>query len=486
MLREARAELDEKKRRERREESERQSEVSTLNAEISRLRKKLKESREEYSKLSEALLTNETRSPVTAAGGGGGSGGKSGGKRDKFEVTMSKMELKESKEKNALYEREIAKIESETQISLEELRFELKRSRERVLELIDDKSRLEKEIFALRSEKKTLRTDLQDRDNRVEDLKRDMTELQALNKKGQEELHRKEESLHEALQTNDLLAKNLDSVKLELEHLKRNKAKIEGTKDDTTRELEKVRFNLKEALRRTHILERERDHLATLLDNAALRTDSKGEGKAREGAAMQAEFSESIFKILEDYEFKLQENEEALETLTEELKTQLGKNTSVLSEMQDLLSILVNVVRALDPVSPGRVPPNVMILKENLAKRRPQYEAKLHDIEDEVGELNLRFKTLNKDMLSRMGGLAARRRATFDYEPRSGVIRPELEEIAEAVAEGGDFRSPAKRLRKSLKNLLGAGDSEARSRSASGARKRGSITEGALGRAREE
>ena len=152
-------------------------------------------------------------------------------------------------------------------------------------------------------------------------MKRDLGELRALNKKGQEELHRKEESLHEALQTNDLLAKNLDSVKLELEHLKRNKAKIEGAKDDTTRELEKSRFNLKEALRRTHILERERDHLATLLDNAALRTDAKGEGKAREGAAMQAEFSESIFKILEDYEFKLQENEEALETLTEELKT---------------------------------------------------------------------------------------------------------------------------------------------------------------------
>ena len=121
-----------------------------LDSEFFKLKNKLKDSKNEFSQISSQILRNSND-------------------RD-FQSKSLIVEIEELRKKREEQDLEIVKIEERYKNSLAEVELDLEKSRNKILEMIEFKTKLENEISGLRSEKKEFLLQIQFKDLKIFDL----------------------------------------------------------------------------------------------------------------------------------------------------------------------------------------------------------------------------------------------------------------------------------------------------------------------------
>ena len=114
------------------------------------VKSKLRDTRSEFSQISSQIIRNSSD-------------------RD-FQSKSLIVELEELKKKKDEQDTELAKIEQRYKNSLSELEADLAKSREKTLELIDSKTKLENDIIGIKAEKKELLAQIQFKELKISDL----------------------------------------------------------------------------------------------------------------------------------------------------------------------------------------------------------------------------------------------------------------------------------------------------------------------------
>ena len=322
------------------------------------------------------------------------------------------VELEELRKKNDSHETEKRQLETRYKSTIEGMESELASSRQKVLGLLEDKNRVEKELYEARNAKKSLKAQieqkemkynevslqLQNKDQEAELLKQQLES--ETNNSALEELNQQVKELSEAL---EVYQANEESSKHFAEELEKQnselKEKLEVYEEELSRKQEQEDTNSQEALQKISYM---------ILSKEAPTLDSKVKNLIYQA------FGSNCSKLISTYEEKINQLNSENENLQSQLNWERERRFERLLENKEYLEVLM----------------------ENKVFSVPDIEKKLRDTCHELQKAQRNLSSNHENLeIAQFQPKHEKRKSMTDLDSEDTESKFQLQKYKEEVAE---------------------------------------------------
>jgi chromosome segregation ATPase len=251
------------------------------------------------------------------------------------------------------YETQLAKLERRHQEAMTELETDLKVSRARVLELIEEKAALDNEVFISRNDQKALRSQLDVKGARLTEVSVSLQDLRQEAGLAKADKDRAVEKMREAQRMSDSYADQIVELKQSALEQRTGASQLEHARSMLENEVTVLRREV-EAAKKTGVREVPSQGLDSSIQQAIRQLSliilSKEKATYDSGvkSLVKNAFGEDFIHLVSTYEAKLREETESKERAEDARVNELKKELGCLSRLQEADETLVSLINQLE------------------------------------------------------------------------------------------------------------------------------------------
>ncbi|CDW80040.1 UNKNOWN [Stylonychia lemnae] len=345
------------------------------------------------------------------------------------------------------YELQLQQLQQKYEQKYTEQFSELSKSRNKVIEMIDDKQKMDQELYQLKLEKKDLKNDLEVKTARVLDLEVQLQEYKYKSTHIVMQAESRAVAINEVQSRNELLNDSLENVKNELLNTKRVLSQMENDKFELEKESLRIKRDIKKLEIQNLSLQDEKEHLIQMLElkNHLLDSDSKNSTTYngisqtdyfqaiqrlsmfvinRSSSNSQSKidnldentknivrgiFNENVCKLLDQYEMKIESQQKMITDLYKELSEAYNTNINSLESTFQYLDLLQELNITFQKIPNNKLSHDLLLISEKLQRFGMQYPIDKNRLSKEAEQSNdklrmvyLKLETFNDGLREQM------------------------------------------------------------------------------------
>eukprot|EP00347_Sterkiella_histriomuscorum_P010258 403376985 len=333
------------------------------------------------------------------------------------------------------FEQQIQQTSTQFDQKLQVLNNELSKSRHRVIEMIDEKQVLEKEIYQLKFEKKDIKNDSENKTKKIQELELQLQDTKYKSNHIVLQAESKSMAVNEVHTRNEILHDSLDKFKTELLNQKRLYSQLESEHFDIEKENLRLKKDNKRLQLSNECFQDEKEHLIQMLEmkNHLLATDTSpsilGSTRSTNNVTqldqflaiqrlsmfvlnrsgndslddntkniVKGIFNENVCKLLDQYETKIIQQKKAIQELHLELNESQQLTINLLDQNQQYIELLLDVTQQFQKLQLNEIPQEILLLNEKLLNLNPQFLNDKYNLKKQQEEQSQKLKDLYNRM----------------------------------------------------------------------------------------
>lgn len=375
------------------------------------------------------------------------------------EQLAEEAEFEDLKMTRDTYEGLLAKVEGRLKANIEELEVDLKASRARVLELIDEKAALDNELFNTRNEKKAQQSQIDAKERKTAELMVSLQDLKQEASLAKADKDRAVEKMREAQKTSDNYAEQIVSLKENVLALRTCTADLEHSKNMLENEVNILKRELDAAKTASqerrdqpaHVLDSSIQQAIRQLSSIILSKDRVAHDSGIKTLVRNA-FGEDFIHLVSTYENKLREDQDAKEKAEDARVAELKKQLSCLSRLQESDEALATLLKDLEEGE-------VMLSPDELATRTAEVRGRIKATEMQIQSIKQTASAMFDPIRNSLGQIPGIEVEDLRQKVSSQAV--EIASLKQAVRQShGSQRSSTEVLKPDKERLRLAGENE--------------------------